>query len=146
MQGNSSVKKLFLILFCSISGFLWSQTPDNLRITESFTNTPVIRVFNYLEERYPLRFYYKDEWFANDSVTVRLSGHSLPEAVDMLLFRKPYTYRIINGNQVVLLPRADVALLSGQIPNYSSNDAEDQFALVGSLSEAGKQKTAAVTG
>ena len=146
MQGNSHVKKLFLILFCTLSGFIWSQSTDNLRITESFNNKPVISVFNYLEQNYPIRFYYKDEWFARDTVTVRFSGHTLPEAVEMLLIRKPYTFRIINGNQVVFLPRADVALLSGQIPNYSSNGSEDQFSLVGSLSEAGKQKMASVTG
>jgi len=101
----------------------------------------------YLENNFTVRFFYQDAWFNKDSINVRFSNHTLAEAMDIMLRNKPYTYRIISKNQIVFLPRAEVAILAGQIPNYSNNNgSETDFTLIGNLNEAGRSKTAAVSG
>jgi hypothetical protein len=116
------------------------------RITASFSGVPTVTVLNYLEEKGGVQFFYKEEWFAGDSVTVRFANHKVSEAVDLMFSRKPYTYRVLNGDRFVLLPRAQVAMLAGQMPNYSNNGSDEEFSIVGNVAEIGKHKTASVTG
>jgi len=147
MSGIGSGRFPIIFFFLCLNGFIWAQPPDGVRITGSFSGIPTVQVLNQLEDQYPVRFFYKEEWFSSDTQNVTFRNNTIEEAVNILISGKPYTYRIINNNQVVLLPRAEVAILVGQMPNYSNKtESDEQFAQVGDLSEAGRQKTATVNG
>jgi hypothetical protein len=82
-----------------------------------------------------------------DTVIVYFENKTIGEAMEIILSMGPYTYKIIHENQVIILPKEEVAMLLGQIQNFSNNDASDeQFTLVGNKGEAGKNKTATVKG
>ena len=147
MPDKRFTRCLFLVLLISSEVCLWSQPPETVTVTGNFSDVPTLSVLRYLEENFTVRFYYQDAWFNQDTMNVRFSNHTLAEAMDIMLRNKPYTYRIISKNQIVFLPRAEVAMLAGQIPNYSNNNgSEADFTLIGNLNEAGRSKTAAVIG
>ncbi|MBN1789628.1 MAG: TonB-dependent receptor [Bacteroidales bacterium] len=137
---------VFLILFLIFRQLACSQDTD-IVVNGNFRGIPLISAFNYLETNYPLRFYYKEEWFVNDTAKVNIENQPIGEATRILLNGRPFTYRIIQGNQIVILPREEVAMLAGHIQNYSDNDVSDQaFILVGNVEDFGKQKAVILNG
>lgn len=107
----------------------------------------MISAFQYLESQYPVKFYFKEEWFARDTSRAIFTDLSLGEATRLLLNGRPYTYKIIQNKQVIILPKTEVATLLGQIMNYSDNEASDQsFILIGELEDFGKHKTVQLSG
>lgn len=134
-------------LFVFLPGSLRSQQDKELRISGNFRNQPLVSAFQILESNYPVRFYYKAEWFARDSVNAAWQDLVLDEAVKTLLNGRPFTFKNIQDHQIVILPKADVATLVGGMLNYSDNAASDQsFILIGDLEDAGKQRTAVLSG
>lgn len=125
----------------------WSQSPADILVSADFSRVPLVSVFRQLESGYGIHFYYKGDWFFSDTVSLRLTARPLPEAVRILLEGRPYTFRIMNGNEVVLLPKEDVAMLTGEMVNYSSNQLSDaSFSVVGSQVEGSRLKAASLTG
>jgi hypothetical protein len=146
MAGSPSGRYVIAFVMFFLCGILSAQSPGELSISGTYSG-PTIDALKQIEKDYPVRFYFKDEWFSNDILNVTFRNYSLTEAANSIVTGKPYTFRIVNSNLVVFLPRADVAVLTGQIPNFSGNDeSQSQFVLVGDLAEAGRQKTAAVSG
>jgi hypothetical protein len=143
---NPFFRRYFFLILCTFTHTcLWSQSIPE--ISADFSNAPVLEVLNFLESNYPVKIFYKEEWFSSDRVEIHLKKRTFSDALDILLKGKPYTFRIINGNQAVIMPRDEVALLIGQIPDYSQNgSAEDRFTQVGNIEETGKNRTAVITG
>jgi hypothetical protein len=138
-------RNLTILFLTFIQGVLWSQT-EEIRISARFFDVPTISVLEQLEQRYPVRFFFKEEWLKNDTLRVTLNNNTIQEAIEILFRDKPFTSKIIDKN-VVIIPRADLAMLLGQIPNFSNgNGSDDKFTVIGSLSEAGKYKKASLTG
>ena len=90
-------------------------------VNGNFIGVPMISALNYLETNYPVRFYYKEEWFARDTVKVRIDNLMIGDATRILLNGRPFTYRIVQGNQIVILPREEVAMLAGRGVMSNSN-------------------------
>lgn len=125
----------------------WSQSPADILVSGNFSRVPLVAVFHQLESEYGIHFYYKNGWLDRDTVSLRISARPLPEVVRTLLDNRPYTFRILNGNEVVVLPKDEVAMLTGEMVNYSGTQlTDDLFTLVGSQAEAGRLKAASLTG
>jgi hypothetical protein len=107
-----------------------------------------VRTFlDSVDAGFHVKSYYKSEWFENDYVSLSYENKSLEDVLLLMLSGKPFTYRIIQRNRVVFLPKDEVAMLVGQMLNYSGNNKSDeQFTLVGSQDKAGTSKTASISG
>lgn len=140
---RSSILLILLMFFRQLA---CSQDTDII-LNGNFMGIPLISALNYLETNYPLRFYYKEEWFVHDTARVKIENQPIGDATRILLNGRPFTYRIIQGDQIVILPREEVAMLAGRIQNYSDNDVSDQaFIQVGNMEDFGKQKTVILNG
>jgi hypothetical protein len=136
-----------LILFLLLERISCAQQDDTMSVSGNFYGIPMISAFQYLEDNYPVRFYFKEEWFKRDTSKVTFKDLPVGDATRMLLNGSPYTYKIIQKNQVIILPKKEVAMLAGQIMNFSDNEATDQsFILVGELEDFGKHKTVQLSG
>jgi hypothetical protein len=141
------IQAISVLLICSVFQGVISQDLTGVLFTGKYTHVPITSFLSSMEAEYALHFYYKSEWFAKDTVTISFENRTLEEVLLSVLNGKPYTYRTLSGNQVVFLPKEEVAVLAGQIVNYSgSGSADDQFTLIGNLDEAGKVKSATLTG
>jgi hypothetical protein len=106
---------------------------------------PLIGFFHDIEEKYPVKFYFKNEWFIDDSISLSLDNTPLTRALDRITDAKPFIYQIVQGNMVVFMPKEDVAMLLGQMI-----DMDQGFDLniisVGNPNEAGKFKKVELKG
>jgi len=137
---------IFFILFC-FPAESWLQNLDGVRISAEFRHMSVSDIFRQLEKTYPYKFYFKEEWFSKDSITIRIENRGIDETLKKILGDKPFTYRVLSSNNFIFLPKEKVAMLSGELVNYSDNSITDlSFIKVGKPEEAGKYKSVTVTG
>lgn len=126
---------------------VWLQQIDVVHISGNFRHVALEDFFTHIELAYPVKFYYKKDWFSHDTIDIQIDNKTVDEVLKKIFSDKSYTYRIINSNQVVFLPKEKVAMLVGEMLNYSDNPITDMsFIQVGKPEEAGKYKTASVSG
>ncbi|MBN2482487.1 MAG: TonB-dependent receptor [Bacteroidales bacterium] len=124
-----------------------SQQSDTLYVSGSYRRTDLVSFFRSLESQYPVKFYYRQEWFSRDTVTLSFDEVPVGEIVQQALNAKPYTYRVIQGNQFVFLPKQDLVELTEQLTDYSTRSlSSETYKIVGDLDEAGNFRYADVTG
>ncbi len=137
---------IFCFLFCFPSES-WLQEIDGLWISAEFKHMHVSDIFRQLEISYPYKFYFKDDWFSKDTISVHFENRGIDEVVNKILGDKPFTYRVLHANHYIFLPKEKVAMLTGQLLNYRDNSITDlSFIKVGKPEEAGKYKSVTVTG
>jgi len=107
----------------------------------------MISALNQLENQYQVMFYYQEEWFRTDTLDVVLTYNTLEESVRRILTGRPYIYRIINGHNVVILPKEKAAVFLEQMTDDSYEEASYRdVILIGDLEDAGKSKTVVLSG
>lgn len=147
MHPTISRKNLILFLLVLVPGSLWCQLPEPLRISEKFDQIPMISGLNQIEAKYQVKFYYKEEWFKNDTLNCELTNSTIDESVRIILNGKPYIYRIINDSNVVFLQKGKATDLLGQNVDYrNEKDLKEVVILIGNEEDAGKSKTAVLSG
>jgi hypothetical protein len=143
---RSFAKQLKLLI--SLSLFLqirtFAQSPDEIKITNNYKNVGIINFFNDLERQYPVKFYYKPEWFQNDTINLTLDNTSLHDAVDLAIKNAPYLYDIIQGNAFVFMPKDKVAIIMGQMINMAENDINTK--IIGNPEDIGKYAKVEIKG
>jgi len=147
MESSLPKKILIFFLLTLTNSLLCCQQPELLKISERFLQVPVISALNQLEDQYQVMFYYEEEWFRNDTLDVVLTNNTLDESVRTILTGKPYIYRIISDRNVIFLPKEKAAALLKQMTYYSDETSSDRnIILIGDEEDAGKSKTAVVSG
>jgi len=106
-----------------------------------------VSVLTSIEALYPLKFYYKSDWFTSESITVNLNNASIDETIRLILSDKPYTYRIIENEQIIILPLNAVAELTNTLTDFSGPAASIYtYTIIGDPGEIGNYRTVDVTG
>ena len=138
---------LVILTIVSTNNLLKGQNTDTLRISVSAKNTPLITFFKDIESRYPVKFYYKQEWFAKDTVYNSFNDVPLTDVLHRIFRNKPYLYEVIQNNMIIFLPKEDVAFLTKQMVDMSTGGVKDLSTIViGNPDEAGKYKKVNVHG
>ena len=95
--------------------FLWSgfgshaQILDTLRISKSFTNTPLNQVLGQLESSYQFPIYVKQSWLSDKQVNIGFSDELLPQVLDKLLREHGLAFAILNRNSVIIAPERQLS-------------------------------------
>lgn len=135
------------LLFVIVTTTSWSQAPGEILISGSYSKVPLVSFFDQVESRYGIRFYYRSAWIGRDTITLNLTGKPLSEVMRMVLEARPFTFRIMNGNEVVLLPKEEVAMLTGEMVNYSGGKLSDEtYKVIGNQAEGGRLRAASLSG
>jgi hypothetical protein len=138
---------IFIVLFLSnLCPYLVSQSIDTLYLSASYTNVPVTEFLSDLEKKYPVTFYYKNEWFTDDTINLSFINTALPSVLDKVVRATPYMYQIIQENMVVFMLKEEVALLTGQMVDLSLDIPDLSVVLIGNPDEAGRYKKATLSG
>jgi len=138
---------IFIILLLSSFYFnLVSQSIDTLYLSATYTSTPLTDFLSDLEKKYPVTFYFKSQWFADDTINLSFTNTSLSEALDKVVKGTPYLYKVIQGNMVVFMLKEEVALMMGQMVDLSLDMQDMSIVVIGNPDEAGKYKKVTLTG
>ena len=139
-------RTLILVLFLSLTGFSCkAQNIDTIRYTGCTNQLDIIKFFDSLEKDYSIKFYYKEEWFNNDKLTIDYNKVPLKLVLDRIIDARPFIYEVVQGNMVVFLPREDVAIITGNMIGRGTMD-DASIIEVGDPNEAGKYSKVNVTG
>ncbi len=138
---------IFIILFLnSLYLNLVSQSIDTLYLSATYTNTPLTYLLSDIENKFPVKIYFKNEWFTDDTINLSFVNTSLPDVLDKVVKGTPYLYKVVQGNMVVFMPREEVALLMGQMVDLSLDMGDISIIVIGNPDEAGKFKKVTLTG
>lgn len=142
----SQIITIFLLSLFLLQPLL-SQQSDSLYISGFYSQTDVISFLQSLESQHPVKFYYKNEWFENDTVSLNFIEKPVNKVIEQILDGKPYTYITISDNQFVFIPKQALMEIIEKLTDYSNGlSSSESYITIGNLDEAGRSRTVDVTG
>jgi hypothetical protein len=98
-------KAIFLIVVILLSTHSGrSQEIQEMKVSGSFTNTPLQEFFATLEKSYSIRFFYKEEWVKSADVTYTFNDVPLIQVMNQVFNGKDLTFRFFQNRSVVVIP------------------------------------------
>ena len=135
----------FLLLF-PVFNILKGQDPEEVLFTGKEIQISLSSFLIKVEQSYPVKFYFKPEWFDKYNVNINAENKPVSEVLDRVLFDKPFVYKRIQGNNYIFLPKEKLAVLYGQMVDKSGLTGDFSTIMVGNPTEAGKNKYVTVKG
>lgn len=126
---------LFYILPC---GMAFSQTHDEIRISETFRNRPLKEFLDILDEKYKLRVFYKEEWVRPYTITKTFDNTPLLQALNNVFYDHELTFELIQDDMVVVFNRV--------MDTRSRYDDAMQVMVIGNPMNLGRYKSATLKG
>lgn len=141
--------KIFLSILFSASllfagGPLSGQVADTLVVTGNYRNSPVIGFLDKLTAEYSIIFYYDPEWLENVVINQTFLNTPVEEAVALVLKETPYRSIRFQDAYIVIPREKEEDISSGSKESYF--DSGIYTVQIGNPDEAGRYKTAAITG
>ena len=87
----------------------------NERISVEYDQKSLIEIINNLEEQHDLRFFYKEEWLFEKTVSASFKDETLHEVINSIFKENGITFYTRNPNHIILLP--DEGLSSSRVNN-----------------------------
>jgi len=131
-------------LFLLSSG-LKGQNIDSLLISGNYQNTPITVFFQQIEDNYPIKFYYHQEWVQELKFSADFKNKPLKSALDQIFMETPYIFESVQ-NAIILLPKEAVALATGEMETTANGQISDNPFTVGNIKDAGKSRKAIING
>jgi len=75
---------------------------QNLKISGSYVDSNLQDVLHHLEDQYPIRFFYREEWLFTDEINQKFNQQPLTDVLDLLLKNSDLTYVIYDDDKVVI--------------------------------------------
>ena len=140
LQITHLYKSLFLIITILLSAqLIRSQDIQEIKVTGSFTKTPIQEVFNSLEKNYGIRFFYKDEWIKSKEVTKIFTNVPLVQVMNQILADKQLTFKFFQNNSIFIFPLG--------ADNRSGTEIDDsQLLVIGDPLNQGRYQRAKLQG
>ena len=142
------MKKLLSLLFAAsllfAGGPLSGQVADTLAVTGNFRNYPVIGFLDRLSAEFSSTFYYDPAWLGNVVVNQTFLNTPLEEAVNLILKETPYRSVRFQDAWVIITREEEEDISSRSKKSYLDSDV--YTVQIGNPDEAGRYKTATITG
>ncbi|MCX6219879.1 MAG: TonB-dependent receptor [Bacteroidia bacterium] len=117
----------------------WSQEIQEIKISGSYSKTPLQEVFSSLEKNYGIHFFYKTEWIASKDFTGSFDNQPLIQVVNRIVEGKELNSRFFQNNSVFVFPaNADKDLVTSK--------EESKMLVVGDPINQGRFKRAKIQG
>ncbi len=111
---------LFLCLFFSLLHYpLQAQDAGDIRISGTYQHTPLAGFIQQVEARYPVRFFFREEWMQPVRVSGKFDSRPLREVLQKIFQDTDLSFIVYRQHQVVLMksPAAVSAALNAQRSN-----------------------------
>jgi hypothetical protein len=135
-------QKVLCILLLLIHINLYAQNLQEIKISGTYIKTTVISFLNEIEKKYSITFYYKPEWFHNDTINLSFNDTPLNEALQKAVKSKS-AVQLLNKSYV-FLPNDEIALLNGK--GNADEGMESGITIIGNPAEAGKYNKVLIQG
>ncbi|HYC86637.1 MAG TPA: TonB-dependent receptor [Chryseosolibacter sp.] len=96
--------KRILLLICFFICFrAFGQSVLEVKVDGSAAGQPLITFFNKLEQQYPVKFYYLDEWLRNIAVDESANGRTVQQVLDDLFLGTALGYIELNRHTIIVV-------------------------------------------
>ena len=131
---------LFLLLF---SGPVLAQ---DIKVSGNFTKAGLPQILSDIEQNYPVRFFYQEEWSQTNEISVQIDQQPLAQALEMLLQGSDLTFLLYSADKVIIAPKDRLGSLSltgySQVsPPSETTFLDSRFPLIVVGDSAGSQNT-----
>jgi len=75
---------------------------QNLKISGKYVDSSLQDVLHHIEDQYPIRFFYREEWLFQNEINQQFSQQPLAEVLDLLLKNSDLTYVTYGSDKVVI--------------------------------------------
>lgn len=142
------IKKISLL--CVLVFFVWfsgfGQRIDQELVSGSFHRQTISQILRSIEKKSRFSFYFKDEWFDQDTITIEVNAVSLQSAIGELMKNIPYAYTLFQDDMIIFLPKEKLAFVTGEMSDNSLKDKDYNTFVVGDQMDIGKYKEVEITG
>jgi hypothetical protein len=111
------MRKVILFLSVLLLHLIYAQAqiieeePQNIPISASYSEKNLLEIFQDLEQRYPLQFFYREEWIPRARVNFTVSGMLLRPALNKLLDDTSLDFVFYGETGVVIARSTDMEKL-----------------------------------
>ena len=111
------ISAILIIALYLISGRVLGQDGSDplleMPIQASFQNQNLLEIFSDLESRYPIQFFYKEEWISREEKSIQESSIPLGKLLEELLEGSTLSFVRYGASSIIVGRRFDLADLSG---------------------------------
>ncbi|MCB0840369.1 MAG: hypothetical protein KDD99_27065, partial [Bacteroidetes bacterium] len=100
---------LFHVIF--VHAQIIEEEPQNIPISASYSGKNLMEIFADLEQRYPLQFFYREEWISRKKLDFTVSGMLLRPALNKLLDDTNLEYVFYGESGVIIAKNVDLKKL-----------------------------------
>ena len=101
---------LFHVIF--VHAQIIEEEPQNIPISASYSGKNLMEIFADLEQRYPLQFFYREEWISRKKLDFTVSGMLLRPALNKLLDDTNLEYVFYVESGVIIAKNVDLKKLN----------------------------------
>jgi hypothetical protein len=134
----------FFIAIFTTTCFCTAQSKVEIKLNGTYKNISTIQLIRQIEKDYPIKFYYRQEWFKPDTISISFNNETIASSIEKILNQIPYTAEFVDDSSIVILPKPDVDLIMGQ--NSSLNKKDDGAKTIGDIRETGKYSKVTIKG
>ena len=92
-----------LFIFLTIVNISFAQKTELLNIDINYSNKSLNEILTDIQLRYPVKFFCKNEWLPDNSITIKLVNEPLPSALQKILNYTELNF-VIYGSVVIIAP------------------------------------------
>lgn len=125
----------------------YSQGIEDILVSGTYENRPVIEIINELEEAFPVVFHYDIEQVSHLKFSGTFTDIPFSALVERLVMNSELTYISVQ-NLVFLVPRVDMIAILGETNRMEIHDLKDNrnVIMVGNPEDAGKYRECKIRG
>jgi len=142
-----SFKRIYLFIFLLLvfSWRVFSQNTDSIIISEKYVDLKLYQVFDQMQEKHNLKFFYKAEWLKDRSFSGEFTDITFDAALKEILLNTGLDFYCYQNN-VVLLPREEVAFITGDMLGLNKAVSSSEAVIIGNMNLVGKFKKLKLSG
>jgi hypothetical protein len=129
---------VFMLIFSIQTCLVYAQDIWSIKITANYNNIPLSSLLKDIEKKYPVKFYFKQNWFENDTVSINVQNATMAAFIDKLIDGKLFTVQVMNKTMIIFLPKDEVADILGQKREEGQDNSDLITIPIGNPNEVGK--------
>lgn len=143
---NQIFKAVFILSILSFSITIEAQDSLQKKFSANFDEETITEIISAIESHFDIVFYYRSEWFDNNTLSRQFKNTDLERTLYELFFRTGYTYTKLQERHIIIFPQEEVARLKGKLVDYSNAIYQKNTIEIGEPSEAGKSEKVHLNG
>lgn len=100
---NILYSSTFIFFMLAFGSFTTSFGQEKIKLSGDYTNLPLKKVLLDIESKIDYRFYFKDAWVENDSITLSFTHTELFNLLDLVFTKTSLNFHVVEADKRIIL-------------------------------------------